>query len=397
MPIKHVENRQVQKVPVKIWTNEVDIQSLNQLSNIAQLPFIHKHVAAMPDVHLGKGATVGSVIATKNAIIPAAVGVDIGCGMAAYQLSLSAIHLPNSLHDLRNEIEKVVPLGAGGAHSRFSPNVSKLFDVVPFSVETVLNKFGGSKMWQTAVKQVGTLGSGNHFIELCLDQNDQVWLMLHSGSRGIGNKIGQFYIEQAKEYCQKHFISLPDPDLAYLVSETELFNDYWEALNWAQNYAMQNRNFMLNAIGEVLKRMLPSFVYTEKAINCHHNYATLENHYGENVYVTRKGAIRARENDLGIIPGSMGTRSYIVAGKGNSESFCSCSHGAGRHLSRSKAKSMYTVDDLIEQTQGIECRKDAGVIDEIPSAYKSIDTVMENQSDLVEVLFELRQVLNIKG
>jgi tRNA-splicing ligase RtcB len=400
MPIKRVENRQSQKVPVKIWTEDVDHQSLNQLANIASLPFIHKHVAAMPDVHLGKGATVGSVIATKNAIIPAAVGVDIGCGMNAVQLSLSAKDLPDDLFKIRSEIEARIPLGAGGAHDRSGMNdrhYKGALQRMPKSVDVVIDKFGGFKMLTTAMQQMGTLGSGNHFIELCLDENDQVWVMLHSGSRGIGNKIGGYYIEKAKEYCAQHFIRLSDPDLAYFVSGTSLFDDYWEALHWTQNYALENRRLMMETVLSVLRKHLKAFNITNEGANCHHNYATIENHYGQNVYVTRKGAIRAREGDIGIIPGSMGTRSYIVRGKGNSESFCSCSHGAGRRLSRGAAKRQFTIADLEEQTKGIECRKDAGVLDEIPKAYKPIDEVMANQSDLVEILHELRQVLNIKG
>lgn len=397
MPIRHVEHRQTQSVPVKIWTTDFDQASLDQLVNIASLSFIHRHVAAMPDVHKGKGATVGSVIPTKKAIIPAAVGVDIGCGMCAVQLSIFAKDLPDNLDAIYDEIVAKIPLGAGGAHRESFGDPTEIMSRMPLSVDRVIETFGGRNMLLTAHQQMGTLGSGNHFIEICLDQNDQVWIMLHSGSRGIGNKIGTFYIEQAKEYCERHFIKLPDHDLAYLVEQTNLFEAYWSALKWAQDYAAANRMVMMGVVNAVLAKHLPPFSFVGKAVNCHHNYAELENHYGQNVYVTRKGAIRAREDDLGIIPGSMGSRSYIVRGKGNPESFCSCSHGAGRKLSRAKAKSQFTVEDLRKQTEGILCRKDIGVLDEIPGAYKNIETAMAHQTDLVDVLYELRQIINIKG
>ena len=386
-----------QAFPVKVWTDEIDYNTQAQLSNVANLPFIHKHVAAMPDVHLGKGATVGSVIATRKAIIPAAVGVDIGCGMNAVRLSLKATDLPDSLRSVRLGIEKAVPLGAGGAHKTEqitgASDCAKGLDVILDKHKELL------KMIKPGVyaKQVGTLGSGNHFIELCLDENDDVWVMLHSGSRGIGNKIGMYFISLAKKEMERWHINLPDKDLAYLTEGSEHYDEYIEAVEWAQDYAALNRTAMMEKVLSVLQTELPPFTITREAINCHHNYIEKENHYGENVWVTRKGAIRARVGDYGIIPGSMGARSYIVRGLGNKESFCSCSHGAGRKMSRGAATKAFTVEDLKSATEGIECRKDSGVIDEIPMAYKDIDQVMANQNDLVQVVHTLKQVVNVKG
>ncbi len=386
-----------QRLPVKVWTDDIDYNTEAQLSRVANLPFVFKHVAAMPDVHLGKGATVGSVIATDKAIIPAAVGVDIGCGMNAVRLSLKAKDLPDSLKAIRSDIESVVPLGAGGQHRdakiagghNISMRLSSIFEKHPSLMKMV--KLDGF------AKQLGTLGSGNHFIELCLDEKDDVWVMLHSGSRGIGNKIGMYFIGLAKREMEKWMIHLPDRDLAYLSEGSDYYDDYIEAVTWGQDYALMNRQFMMDAVLKALRAHLPEFSITQEAINCHHNYVEKENHYGKNVWVTRKGAIRARKDDLGIIPGSMGDKSYIVRGKGNEESFCSCSHGAGRRMSRSAAAKKFSVKDLVSATEGIECRKDKGVIDEIPMAYKPIDTVMENQMDLVEVVHTLRQIVNVKG
>jgi tRNA-splicing ligase RtcB len=404
MPIKHVEKRQNQTVPVKIWTDEYDHNSLNQLCNIAQLPFIHRNgVVAMPDVHLGKGATVGSVIATKDAIIPAAVGVDIGCGMNAVRLSLTAKDLPDNLRTLRLGIEERVPLdnteGHGDDWSNIRENIAKRLYPGMESIQAKSPKvFSHLKDPRRWIKQIGTLGSGNHFIEICLDKEDHVWVMLHSGSRGIGNIIGNYFIGVAKQEMEKWHIHLPDKDLSYLPHNTEEFAKYIEAVHWAQEYALQNRQEMMRVVLDVLTHSgLPYFEVIDEGANCHHNYVELENHFGQNVYVTRKGAIRAREGDIGIIPGSMGARSYIVRGLGNKDSYCSCSHGAGRKMSRSQAKQNFDRKDLREQTHGIECRKDAGVIDEIPGAYKDIEKVMEYQNDLVEVLHELRQVVCIKG
>ncbi len=393
MPIKKVITDG--KVPVKIYTNDIADKALEQLSNISQLPFIHHHIAAMPDAHFGMGSTIGSVIPTYGAIIPASVGVDIGCGMNAVRLSLKASDLPETLKPLRSSIEKKVPVGAAGHQSNYwrSEGLTK----VSIGIEQILSKYPKIRAkWQN---QLGSLGGGNHFIEICLDESDDVWIMLHSGSRGIGNQIGSFFISQAKKDMEKWFIHLPDHNLAYFPEGSEHFNDYMYAVDWAQEYAMENRRQMMQLVIESVQETkgIPPFELTKEAINCHHNYVAKEQHFNKNCWVTRKGAIRAREGDLGIIPGSMGTKSYIVKGKGNADSFCSCSHGAGRKMSRTQARKSFSVDDLKQQTRGVECRKDENVIDEIPSAYKDIDEVMENQSDLVEVVHTLKQVLTVKG
>lgn len=393
--------------PIKAWVhNEINIRggdlcvepaietsALTQLKNLARLPFIHPNgVAVMPDVHAGIGSTVGTVIATDKAIIPAAVGVDIGCGMNAVRLALKASDLPDNLSAIRDAIEKAVPLGAGGR--RDADRV--LFKPAPGGV---IRAFGAGYEWiEKACSQLGTLGSGNHFIELCVDENQDVWVMLHSGSRGIGNMIGRHYIERAKRNMEKFFVSLPDADLAYFPEDTDDFNDYVQAVQWAQDYALENRRVMMKTVLEALHDSVPkAFLPTTEAVSCHHNYVERENHFGRNVWVTRKGAVQARKDQLGIIPGSMGQRSYIVRGKGNLESYCSCSHGAGRVMSRTEAKRRFSLTDLIKQTEGVECRKDADVIDEIPGAYKNLDQVMENQRDLVEVVHTLKAVLCVKG
>jgi tRNA-splicing ligase RtcB len=384
--------------PIKIWTDEVEDSALQQLKNIARLPFIASNgVACMPDVHAGIGATVGTVIATDKAIVPAAVGVDIGCGMNAVRLSLKASDLPDSLTAIRHQIERDVPLGAGGAHKVVQTQIGE----TPHDIITRYASIGAKhpgidnkNVW----RQLGSLGSGNHFIELCIDESQDVWIMLHSGSRGVGNLIGRYFIEKAKKRMEQYFISLPDGDLAYFPEDTDDFNDYVEAVNWAQDYALENRRVMMSAVIAALRRHIPvEFSITHEAVNCHHNYVERENHFGRNLWVTRKGAIRAREGDLGIIPGSMGQRSYIVRGKGNLESYCSCSHGAGRKMSRAAARRTFTVADLEAQTAGVECRKDDAVLDEIPGSYKDIDQVMENQRDLIEVVHVLKQVLCVKG
>lgn len=387
-------------VPVKIFTNDIESEALEQLSQLAQLQFVHAHIAVMPDVHAGIGATVGSVIPTQSAIIPAAVGVDIGCGMNAIRLSLTAAQLPDDLKPLRLAIERKVPVGFN-QHKQIKAKASTLTPL-QLRLKRITDKHQGllrmlrdfDRTWQ---RQLGTLGGGNHFIELCLDEADQVWVMLHSGSRGLGNCIGTYFIERAKKEAQSRFGHVPDKDLSYFAEGSNSFDDYLEAVQWAQDYAMENRREMMRLILEAIRPLLPSFQMSKEAINCHHNYVAQETHFGENVYVTRKGAISAQVDELGIIPGSMGAKSYIVRGKGNPESFCSCSHGAGRRMSRSKAKRLFSVDDLTAQTAGIECRKDSGVLDELPAAYKDIDQVMANQADLVEVVHTLRQVLCIKG
>ncbi|WP_333662505.1 RtcB family protein [Acinetobacter sp.] len=387
-------------VPVKIFTNDIDSESIEQLKKMAQLQFIYSHIAVMPDVHVGKGATVGSVIPTQHAIIPAAVGVDIGCGMNAVRLNLKASQLPDNLAPLRHAIERKVPVGFE-LHKQIKAKASS---IIPLEkrLQPIIQKHPGlvrmlRKFDATWQKQLGTLGGGNHFIELCLDENQDVWIMLHSGSRGLGNVIGTYFIELAKKEAQHRFGHVPDKDLSYFAEGSASFNDYVEAVEWAQNYAFENRREMMRLILEAIRPLLPPFQMTKEAINCHHNYVSRENHFGEDLLITRKGAIRAGQDELGIIPGSMGACSYIVKGKANPESFCSCSHGAGRKMSRNKAKLLFSQDDLIQQTQGIECRKDAGVIDEIPSAYKDIDQVMANQSDLIEIIHTLKQILCIKG
>ncbi len=388
------------KVPVKIYTDEVESGAMQQLYNMAQLPFIHSHIAAMPDVHMGKGATVGSVIPTKGAIIPAAVGVDIGCGMNAIRLSINASDLPDNLRAVRLAIEEAIPVGFN-MHTTDRARRSTI-QALSGGLDQIIGKHKKiysmqKKPYQTWIRQIGTLGGGNHFIELCLDENDDVWVMLHSGSRGVGNVIGQYFISLAKKDMGQHLINLPDKDLAYFIEGARYFDDYIQAVEWAQDYAMANRREMMHLILKALRKKLPKFGITKEAINCHHNYVSREFHFGENVYITRKGAISADMDELGIIPGSMGAKSYIVRGKGNAQSFCSCAHGAGRKMSRSAAKRQFSEQDVETQTAGIECRKDKGVIDEIPSAYKDIDQVMQNQSDLIEVVHTLKQVICVKG
>lgn len=398
MPIK----RKITKgrVPVKLYTDEVEPQAMQQLSNIAQLPFIHSHIAAMPDVHAGIGATVGSVIPTKSAIIPAAVGVDIGCGMNALRLSLAAEQLPDNLKRVRAAIEAAIPVGFN-MHATDKARNSTIRGLAPGLDKVLGNHPKIAKMQkkpcQTWIRQLASLGGGNHFIELCLDEHQDVWIMLHSGSRGIGNAIGRYFIDLAKRDMHQHLVNLPDKDLAYFEEGARHFDDYVDAVHWAQDYAMANRREMMYLIQDALRKVLPPFTVTKEAINCHHNYVAIEHHFDEQVFVTRKGAIRAGEGELGIIPGSMGAKSYIVRGKGNPQSFCSCSHGAGRRMSRTQAKKRYTMEDMQAQTEGIECRKDKGVIDEIPGAYKDIDVVMEHQSDLVDVVHTLKQVVCVKG
>jgi tRNA-splicing ligase RtcB (3'-phosphate/5'-hydroxy nucleic acid ligase) len=395
--------------PIKAWTKGVPVEETaqQQLMNVAQLPFIFKWVAAMPDVHYGIGATVGSVIPTKGAIIPAAVGVDIGCGMMAVKTSLTAGQLPDNLHGIRSAIEKAVPHGRTdnggkndrGAWSQAPASTLEAWGQLHERFEKIVEKYPKLNHPQR-INHLGTLGTGNHFIEVCLDHEDQnVWFMLHSGSRGVGNRIGTFFIELAKGDMRKWMINLPDADLAYLPQGTNHFDDYVEAVHWAQEYALLNRQLMMENIIAAVRGsgLTPEFDATLEAVNCHHNYVTWEHHYGENVLITRKGAVRARQGDMGIIPGSMGARSYIVRGKGNPESFTSCSHGAGRAMSRTEAKRRFSVADHIAATQGVECRKDEDVIDETPMAYKSIDAVMEAQKDLVEIVHTLRQVVCVKG
>jgi tRNA-splicing ligase RtcB len=393
---------------IKAWTKGVQLedQARKQLLNVAQLPFIFKWVAAMPDVHWGVGATVGSVIPTKGAIIPAAVGVDIGCGMMAVQTDLSARDLPDNLKGIRSAIEQAVPHGRTnhggrgdlGAWREIPSRNNEVWQALKPRYDAILEKHPKLDRGNHS-NHLGTLGTGNHFIEVCLDEAENVWFMLHSGSRGVGNRMGSYFIEVARKDMQKFFINLPDKDLAYFSEGTEHFDDYVEAVEWAQDFARFNRDLMMEQVVGAVRNsgQVRPFVAEVKAINCHHNYVARERHYGQNILVTRKGAVRAREDDMGIIPGSMGARSYIVRGKGNMESFMSCSHGAGRAMSRAEAKRRFTVADHQRMTEGVECRKDAEVIDETPAAYKSIEAVMAAQSDLVEIVHTLRQVVCVKG
>jgi tRNA-splicing ligase RtcB len=396
-------------VPIKAWTRGVAIEDAakRQLENVARLPIVFHHVAVMPDVHFGIGATVGSVVPTERAIIPAAVGVDIGCGMMAVETTLTASRLPDTLGPLRAAIERAVPHGRTanggrgdrGAWGTIPPATAEAWkQLAPAYAQLAARhkKLGEGN----DVNHLGTLGTGNHFIEICLDERDRVWFMLHSGSRGVGNRIGTYFIELAKQDMKHHVKDLPDKDLAYLEEGTEHFADYVAAVAWAQRYAKINRELMMSRVVGAARDEavgLPPFSLGELAINCHHNYVEREHHFGKDVFVTRKGAVRAQLGDLGIIPGSMGARSFIVRGKGCREAFCSCSHGAGRAMSRGEAKRRFSVEDHVKATEGIECRKDAGVIDETPMAYKPIDQVMAAQRDLVEIVHELRQVVCVKG
>lgn len=400
------------KVPVKTWTRGVpfDKNSQNQLLNLSQMPFIHKWIAAMPDVHLGKGATIGSVIPTLGAVIPAAVGVDLGCGMMAVKTTLKADDLPDNLAAMRSAIERAVPHGRSSFASRKNggrrdkgawgdapTDVLEAWSPLDDAFKIMVEKFPFLKRTNN-IRHLGTLGSGNHFIEVCLDESNNVWIMLHSGSRGVGNRIGSYFIEQAKKDMERYFIQLPDKDLAYIPEGSTMFREYTLSVAWAQDFARINREVMMKrtiqAISEVLSVPFKADI---EAVNCHHNYISKENHYNENVWVTRKGAVSAQKGEMGIIPGSMGAKSFIVRGLGNEESFCSCSHGAGRVMSRTQAKKEVSLAEHIKAVKGVECRKDESVIDETPSAYKPIEKVMEAQNDLVEIVHTLKQVVCVKG
>lgn len=390
-----------------MWTQGVPVEeaAYQQIRNIAALPILGGHIAIMPDVHVGKGATVGAVIPTRGAIIPAAVGVDIGCGMVAVRTTLRASHLPDSLAAIRAQIERDIPVGFEARRQPLRPQgvgsdalcgriegLARRFDAL--RVMRRVDGYESARVW----RQLGTLGGGNHFIELCLDEGDSVWVMLHSGSRNVGNTIGEVSIATARRIAEREDRHLPDRDLAWLAEGTAEFDEYVEALTWAQDYAALNRELMVGLVVAALQRFYPDeVVVREAAVNCHHNYASLEQHFGVTLWVTRKGAVSARSGQLGIIPGSMGTKSFIVRGKGNAAAYHSCSHGAGRQMSRSEAKRRFSLADLAEQTEGVECRKDAGVIDELPAAYKDVDAVLSAQRDLVDVVHSLRQVLCVKG
>ena len=397
------------RAPIKAWTHgvPVDKAAIKQLVNLSSLPFIHKHIAVMPDVHGGIGSTIGSVIPTKGAIVPAAVGVDIGCGMMAVQTNLTAHDLPDSLFTLRSAIEAVIPHGrsdnggkndVGSWQHDMPPQHEARWKLLADRYTEITEKHPKTRAHKTAA-HMGTLGTGNHFIEICLDEADRVWVMLHSGSRGPGNRIGSYFIELAKKEMDRYFIGeyLPDRALAYLVEHTEYFDDYVTAVHWAQDFATQNREAMMLSVLATMAIVLKPFSLQKVAVNCHHNYVEKENHFGANVWVTRKGAVRARSGELGIIPGSMGAKSFIVRGKGNPESFHSCSHGAGRVMSRTEAKKIITLDQHAEAMQGIEARLDADILDESPAAYKDINAVMAAQESLVEIVHTLRQIVNVKG
>ena len=392
---------------VKMWTGDMEVEdaAIEQIRNIAALPILAGHIAIMPDVHMGKGATVGSVIPTRSAIVPAAVGVDIGCGMCAAMTNLKASDLPESLFSLRNSLERDIPVGFN-EHKKGIPSVSGPYaDVLRKNLKKTMDRFEnlalldklGRADFNKIGRQIGTLGGGNHFIEICLDSEDRVWIMLHSGSRGIGNQIGTVAIEVAKEAAAKRDWGMADKDLAWLDEGTPEFDAYIEAMEWAQDYAKFNRDTMMNIAIAAMKKKFPQMSVLGEIVNCHHNFTSIENHFGEKMWVTRKGAVSAQLGQMGIIPGSMGAKSFIVKGKGNQDAYCSCSHGAGRKMSRNGAKKLFDLADLEAQTAGVECRKDSGVIDEIPGAYKDIDQVMAAQSDLVEIVHTLKQVLCIKG
>jgi tRNA-splicing ligase RtcB len=390
-------------IAIKLWIDptEVEASAMTQLHNTATMPFIFKHIAVMPDVHAGVGATVGSVIPTKGAVIPAAVGVDIGCGMCAVPTNLSAHHLPDSLKKIRFDLEDVVPVGFGCHEEEalhLTPDELSAMNMSS-EIKALLDQYDIQSGKQNPFQQLGTLGGGNHFIELCLDETHRLWIMLHSGSRGIGNRIGTRFIELARTEIEFKGEALQDPDLAYLLEDTPVFRDYLKAVLWAQQYAATNRRVMLRRIVDSLSKNLPELKVDldNRVVQCHHNYISQEVHFGENIYVTRKGAVRAGKGELGIIPGSMGAKSYIVEGLGNDDAFHSCSHGAGRRMSRGKAKRTFSVKDHEQATHGIECRKDEGVIDETPMAYKDIDEVMASQTSLVRPLHTLRQIVCIKG
>jgi tRNA-splicing ligase RtcB (3'-phosphate/5'-hydroxy nucleic acid ligase) len=399
-----------QRVPVKAWTKFVEFedQAKAQVLNLAGMPFVHSHIAVMPDVHAGIGATVGSVIATRGAIIPAAVGVDIGCGMCAVKTSLNARDLPDSLAEMRLRIEEAVPHGRtdnGGANDKGGWGSNVPDDVYSCWRRRFMDEYANITekhpgiVSRNNVSHLGTLGTGNHFVEVCLDKNQDVWVMLHSGSRGLGNRFGSYFIELAKKDMERYFINLPDQDLAYLPEGSKYYDDYLNAVTFAQEFARSNRDLMLTRTLDAIQSVMgdKKVECLCGAVNCHHNYVSKEYHFGKEVLVTRKGAVSAKKGELGIIPGSMGARSFIVRGKGNPQSFCSCSHGAGRKMSRTEAKRTFTLEDHAKATAGVECRKDEDVIDETPGAYKSIENVMASQADLVDVEAELKQVLCVKG
>ncbi len=394
MPYFFEENKRIIS-----WASILEDEAIVQIKNMSKMPFLFKHVAVMPDAHAGKGSTVGTVIATKGAIIPAAIGVDIGCGMMAQKLPFKISDIEN-ISILRNSIERIIPVGFS-SHNNHDHLTQDIFNELAFEAPDYL--YSHNDEFDKSLCQIGTLGGGNHFIEICYDEENNAWVMLHSGSRHIGNLLAKISIDKAKKIMEQYFINLEDPDLAYLVEGSAEFHEYIKSMLWAQKYAAINRIMMMRSILTQISLHIfkedKSFDWPIKnlSINCHHNFTQLENHFNKNVWITRKGAVSARRGEYGIIPGSMGSYSYIVTGKGNKNSFSSCSHGAGRIMSRSKARKIFTQEDLIQQTLGVDCRKDSAIIDEIPSAYKDIDIVMNDQIDLVDVIYKLKQIMCIKG
>lgn len=393
-------------VPIKAWVRGVQLedQARKQLLDTASLPIVWPHMAVMPDVHWGMGSTVGSVVPTRGAIVPACVGVDLGCGMSAVRTNMTSAELGDNGQEIRDAIERAVPHGRtdnGGANDRGAwhdvpTSVAEVWSSLSYRFAHIVAKTPSVETKRTA-SQLGTLGTGNHFVEVCLDEDDRVWLMLHSGSRGIGNRIGSTFIAAAKARCDRDGITLPNQDLAWLPEGTPEFETYVEAVAWAQEYARYNRDLMQRHALYAIQELFPDLAVTGSAVNCHHNYVSRERHFGENLYITRKGAVSAREGELGIIPGAMGRKSFIVRGKGNADSFHSCSHGAGRVMSRGAAKKVITLEQHAADTEGVFCRKDADVLDESPAAYKSIDAVIAAQADLVDVVHTLRAIVCVKG
>ena len=384
-----------EKVTTFLPWPEIEQEAQQQILNTSKLPFLYKWVAVMPDCHYGKGATVGTVMATKGAVVPAAVGVDIGCGMIALETSLGREDL-GELHAMRQGIERRIPMSAGRNNGRITATAEpRIAELEKIEKETGANYSKFDDDWKRAL---GTLGGGNHFTEVCLDENDRIWSTLHSGSRGVGNRIGNHYIKLAQQICKKRGIELPDRDLAFLSEGTEEFDDYIRDLHWAQRFALLNREEMMERMLEELRQRVPGIEGIEVSrINCHHNFTQIEHHFGHDVWVTRKGAVKASVGMRAMIPGSMGTRSYIVSGLGNRESFESAPHGAGRRMSRTKARQSHTMKDLETEMAGIEFRKSQVLLDEIPSAYKDIDRVMEHAQNLVHIEHTLRQIINCKG
>lgn len=394
-----------EKLPIKIWASDLEAEAEKQLRNLAQMPFIHKHLAVMPDAHAGRGSTVGTVIATKGAIIPSCAGVDIGCGMCALKLpfKIDVLGGDESLKKLRHSIERAIPVGMNTNNKLTESAIASFAALGDISETGKAHIKRINKILEKAAYSIGTLGGGNHFIEICKDQEDNAWIMLHSGSRNIGKCLAEVHIDKAKSLMKQYFISLPDPDLAFLAQQTPEFDAYLHDLMWGQRFAMANRNEMMDRVlREVLYHVGKLNEYkdgkdTYFRVNCHHNYTSIENHFGANVFVTRKGAVSARKDEWGIVPGAMSAGSYIVKGLGNPESFNSCSHGAGRRMSRTKAKALFTLEDVKNQTAGLECRKDIDIADELPGAYKDLTEVMNNQADLVEPVYKLSAIICVKG